>query len=98
MRESSKDLHCHYFTFCMCESYHCEKASIELVKIGFLQHSEIYVFLSNSDESNTILTNIERTQTSFFETSNELECVHLLMMELEHLKFGFERTDIEHQI
>ena len=74
----------------MCESYHCEKASIELVKIGFLQHSEIYVFLSNSDESNTILTNIERTQTSFFETSNELECVYLLMIELEHLNFGIE--------
>ena len=32
-----------------------------------------------------------------FLTSNKLECVHLLMIELEHLNFCFERTDIEHR-
>ena len=32
-----------------------------------------------------------------FRTSNKLEHVHLLMIELEHLNFGFERTNIEHR-
>ena len=30
-----------------------------------------------------------------FSTPNELEHVHLLVIELEHPIFGFERTDIE---
>ena len=33
---------------------------------------------------------IELTQTSIFRTSNELERVHLLVIELEHPIFGFE--------
>ena len=40
---------------------------------------------------NTILSNIKWTQKSL----NGLECVHLLVFELEHLNFGFEQTDIE---
>ena len=35
--------------------------------------------------------------TPFNQTTNELECVHLLIIELEHLNFGFKRTDIEHR-
>ena len=31
-----------------------------------------------------------------FRTSNELERVHLLVIELGHLNFGFKGTDIEH--
>ena len=37
----------------------------------------------------------EVTRTSLFRTSNELERVHLLVIELEHLIFGFERSNIE---
>ena len=44
-----------------------------------------------SDGSNTIFSNIDRTRTS-----NELERVHLLVIELEHPIFGFERSNIEH--
>ena len=36
-------------------------------------------------------------QTPFYRTSNELECVHLLVIEHEHPIFGFERMNIEHQ-
>ena len=35
-------------------------------------------------------------RTPFYRTSNELECVHLLMIELKHLDFGFEGTFIKH--
>ena len=38
---------------------------------------------------------IELTRTSFFRTSNELERVHLMVIELEHPIFGFERSNIE---
>ena len=38
---------------------------------------------------------IELTQTSFFRTSNELERVHLMVIELEHPILGFEQTNIE---
>ena len=38
---------------------------------------------------------IKLTRTSFFRTSNELEPVHLFVIELEHLIFGFERSNIE---
>ena len=37
----------------------------------------------------------ELTRTSLFRTSNELERVHLLIIELEHPIFGFERSNIE---
>ena len=47
--------------------------------------------LLNSDVSNTILLNIEGTRISI-----KLEHVHLLVIELEHPIFGFERTKIEH--
>ena len=33
-------------------------------------------------------------QTPFYRTSNELEHVHLLMIELEHPIFSFERSNI----
>ena len=36
-------------------------------------------------------------RTPFYQTSNELECVHLLMIELKHLDFGLDRTNIEHR-
>ena len=39
---------------------------------------------------------IEQTRTSFFLTSNGLEYVHLLVMELENPIFGFERSNFEH--
>ena len=35
------------------------------------------------------------TRTSLFWTSNELKRVHLLVIELEHPNFGFERSNIE---
>ena len=35
------------------------------------------------------------SRTPFYRTSNELERVRLLVIELEHLIFGFERTNIE---
>ena len=38
---------------------------------------------------------IELTRTSFFRTSNELERVHLLIIELEHPIFGFEWSNME---
>ena len=38
---------------------------------------------------------IIRTKDISFRTSNEIERVQLLVIELEHLNFGFERTDIE---
>ena len=37
---------------------------------------------------------IELTRTSFLQTSNELEHVHLLVIKLEHPIFGFERLNI----
>ena len=37
----------------------------------------------------------ELTQTLFFRTSNELERVHLMVIELEHPIFGFKRSNIE---
>ena len=57
---------------------------------------QIADFTVCSDGSNTILSNIDRTRTSFFEhRMNELERVHLLVIELEHPIFGFERSNIE---
>ena len=41
---------------------------------------------------------IIRTKDISFRTSNEIERVQLLVIELEHLNFGFERTDIEHRL
>ena len=38
---------------------------------------------------------IELTRTSFFRTSNELERVHFVVIELEHSILGFERSNIE---
>ena len=38
---------------------------------------------------------MEQTRTSFFQTSNELEHVHLMVIKLEHPIFGFERSNIE---
>ena len=35
-------------------------------------------------------------RTPFCRTSNELELVHLLEIEIEHPIFGFERSNIEH--
>ena len=40
---------------------------------------------------------IDQTRISYFGTLNGLEHNHLLVIELEHLIFGFDRTDIEHQ-
>ena len=40
---------------------------------------------------------IEQTRTSFFRTSNGLERVHLLLIELKHPIFGFEGSNIELQ-
>ena len=37
----------------------------------------------------------ELTRTSLFQTSNKLECVHQLVIELEYPIFGFERSNIE---
>ena len=38
---------------------------------------------------------IEQNQTSVFQTLKELRLVHLLVIELEHPIFGFERSNIE---
>ena len=40
--------------------------------------------------------NIEQNLTPFFQTLNELERIHLLVIKLEHLNFGFEQMDIQH--
>ena len=68
----------------------------------FFTHS---LFLASNDRTSnfernralTIFTKllIELTRTSFFRTSNELERVHLMVIELEHPIFGFERSNIE---
>ena len=50
---------------------------------------------NDTDGSKTILLNIERTRTSIFLTCNEIEHVHLLVIELEHPIFGFEWSNIE---
>ena len=47
-----------------------------------------------SDGSNIILSN--KLQHHFSKIKNELKHVHLLMIELENLNFGFQRTDINH--
>ena len=47
--------------------------------------------------NNVINLFIDQTRISYFGTSNGLEHNHLLVIELEHLIFGFDRTDIEHQ-
>ena len=64
------------------------------------------LFLASNDqtsnfEPNTVFTTftkllIELTRTSFFRTSNELERVHLMVIELEHHIFAFECSNIEH--
>ena len=41
---------------------------------------------------------IVQTWTSFFWTSNELKCVHLLVIDLKHPIFGFEQSSIVHTI
>ena len=51
----------------------------------------LIILITTSDGSNTIISNIS------FQAWNELERVHLLVIELKHLNFGLERTDIEHQ-
>ena len=38
---------------------------------------------------------IDLTWTSFFQTSDQLEPVHLLVIELKHPIFGFKRSNIE---
>ena len=63
------------------------------------------LFLASNDqtsnfEPNTVFTTftkllIELTRTSFFQTSNELDCVHTFANKLEHPIFGFERSNIE---
>ena len=45
--------------------------------------------------SNTISSK-KRNLKIVFRTLNGLECVHLLVIELENTVFGFERMDIEH--
>ena len=65
------------------------------------------LFLASNDQTSNLEPNrafirfmkllIELTGTSFFRTSNELEHVHLGVIELEHLIFGFEETDIEYR-
>ena len=34
-----------------------------------------------------------QSQTSFFQTSNRLQCVHILVIKLKHSIFGFERSN-----
>ena len=63
------------------------------------------LFLASNDrtsnfEPNTVFTTftkllIELTWTSFSRTSNELERVHLIVIELKHPIFGFERSNFE---
>ena len=48
-----------------------------------------------SDWSNTIFIEHRINSNIIFQTSNELERVHLLAIELEHHIFGFERSNIE---
>ena len=63
------------------------------------------LFFASNDRTSNIEPNMpftsfakllfELTRTSLFRISNELECVHLLVIELEHPIFGFERLNIE---
>ena len=64
-----------------------------------------HLFLASNDrtfnfEPNRAFTKFtkllfELTQTSIFLTSNEIERVHLLVIELQHHIFDFERLNIE---
>ena len=64
-----------------------------------------YLFLASNDRTSNFEPNraftrfskllIEQYRTSVFRTLNELERVHLMVIELEHPIFGFERLDIE---
>ena len=65
------------------------------------------LFLASNDRTSNFEPNraftrftkslIELTQTPFFQTSNELERVHLLVTELKHPICGFKRSNIELQ-
>ena len=48
----------------------------------------LIILITTSDGSNTIISNIS------FQAWNELERVHLLVIELKHLYFGYERKDM----
>ena len=64
-------------------------------------------FLASNEQTTNINPNraftrftkllIELTRTSFFRTSNKLKRVYVLVIELEHPIFGFERSNIELQ-
>ena len=59
----------------------------------------VFGFERSNFETNRAFTRFakllfELTQTSLFQTSNELECAHILVIELEHPIFGFERSNI----
>ena len=82
------------------------KVEVEMLRHNFAtQHDNIYCrgkvtqikncSENDSDGSNIVLLNIKGTQTSFFRASNKLKRVHLLVIELEHLSFGFAVTDIK---
>ena len=65
------------------------------IRRSFLMFNYGIHFKFFSDWLNTILSNIERTGKIILWKSKKLERVYLLMIELEHLNFGFKRTDIE---
>ena len=70
---------------------HLDSKMLGLVHFSFyINIGVIFKLDINSDLFNTNLLNI-------FRKSNKLEHVHLLMIELEHLNFGFERMDIKHR-
>ena len=72
--------------YCICRWTHCSSIGSILVSI---------TIILSSDGSNTILSNIDRTRTSLFEHRTNSNMFLLLMMELEHPIFGFERSNIE---
>ena len=64
------------------------------------------LFLSLNDRTSNVEPNraftaltkllIELTRTSLFWTSNELDCIHLFVIELKHPIFGFDQSKFEH--
>ena len=67
-----------------------------------------YIFLATNDQRSNFeynraftrftksLNEVDSNQTSFFQTSNKLKHVHLLVIELEHPIFGFEHCSTHH--
>ena len=81
--------------------------NIVWTRTSFFEHWVNTLFLASNkrksnNDPNRVFTRftkllIELTWTSFFQTLNKLQHVHLLVIELEHPIFGIKRLNIELQ-